>query len=58
MKQLPEYYTYKEVAKMFKISPRAMAELKAEGKIQCVQIGKLVRFTQAQIDNFIKSQSC
>ena len=57
MKQLPEYYTYKEVAKMLKISQRAIATLKAEGKIQCVQIGRTVRFSQKNIDNFIKSCS-
>ena len=52
-----QLYTYQEVSKMLKISQRVLAELKATGKIQCVQIGKLVRFSQVQIDNFIKSCS-
>ena len=49
-------FSYAETAEMLDISVSMLKKLKALGKIECKNIGALVKFSKSHIDNFINSE--
>jgi len=49
-------FSYAETAEMLDISVSMLKKLKALGKIECKNIGALVKFSKNHIDNFINSK--
>lgn len=46
---LPELFTYKEAAKILKLSPITLRRWVSQGVMSCMKIGGAVRFTIEQI---------
>lgn len=52
---IPKLLTAEEVAEMLRIPKAHVYELARRGKIPCTRIGRLVRFPQARILEWIES---
>ena len=48
------YYTPNHVAIIFKVAPGTIYRWVEEKKLTCVKIGRLIRFTQEDLDKFTK----
>jgi excisionase family DNA binding protein len=53
---LPHLLTTRDVAKQLRAGKRTVERLAANGEIPCVRIGRLVRFTPADLAAFIDSR--
>ncbi|WP_225009421.1 helix-turn-helix domain-containing protein [Novosphingobium percolationis] len=49
-----ELLTEAEVAKVLRISPRALRSARAAGELQHVKIGRLIRYRQEHVESFIR----
>lgn len=52
----PALLTPAEVAERLRLSERGVRQLAYERKLGCVRIGKLYRFTEQQVEQFIRSR--
>lgn len=52
-----KYYTEKALADLLHVSVAYLQQQRNAGKIGCVRLGRSVRYTQEQIEEFIKSNS-
>jgi excisionase family DNA binding protein len=46
-------FTRKQVAAMFQCSERHIDELRRQGRLKSFPVGRLIRFTRAEIDRFV-----
>ena len=53
---VPHLLTTRDVAKQLRAGVRTVERLAADGEIACVRIGRLVRFTPADLAAFIDSR--
>lgn len=54
MDAVPRLYTAKEVAERFGLSPKRIYELGQQGRLRRVEIGRQVRFPEADLLAFIE----
>ncbi|MFH1300685.1 MAG: helix-turn-helix domain-containing protein [Planctomycetota bacterium] len=52
----PVLITEKETARLLGCCERSVWQLRKDGKIRCVKIGKAVRYARTEIDRFVASQ--
>lgn len=52
-----EIYTTHEVATLLKCTTRTLQNLRDRGEISFIRVGRLVRFTQEQIADYLKRQN-
>lgn len=50
------FFTVEEVANMARVSVDYVYKLAARGELGCYKIGNLLRFTQAQVDEWLESK--
>ena len=53
-KKVVQAYTTEDVIEILKISRRTLYDLRKAGKIICVKEGKTIRFSQQNIDDFLR----
>ncbi len=51
---MEECFTKVEVARLLKVSTRTVDRLRSEGKLKSLKINKVVRFSRADVDNFMR----
>lgn len=52
-----KYYTEKALADLLQVSVAYLQQQRNAGKIGCVRLGRNVRYTQEQVEDFIKNHS-
>lgn len=52
----PVLITEREAARLLGCCERSVWQLRKDGKIRCVKIGKAVRYARTEIDRFVASQ--
>ena len=50
---LPPLLTSREVAEILQVSTRKLAEMKADGLIPFVQVGRSIRFAKGDVESWI-----
>ncbi len=49
-----EFYTTKEVAEMLKVTKKTINQYVREGKIKAIDMGNQYRFTEEQLEDFVR----
>lgn len=52
----PVLITEKETARLLGCCERSVWQLRKDGKLRCVKIGKAVRYARSEIDRFVQDQ--
>ena len=49
-----EFYTTKDVAEMLKVTKKTINQYVREGKIKAIDMGNQYRFTEEQLEDFVR----